>query len=89
MAPPFCPKTNDELPLGNELLGLGHAPAFTNYELAKLGYIYGAPGVFIFLLYFWRVRAVSKIEVFNALQTRFGSLKYTSSKTTLQNAIPN
>jgi hypothetical protein len=30
-----------------------------------------------------------KIKVFNALQTRFGPLKYTSLKTTLQNATPN
>jgi hypothetical protein len=30
-----------------------------------------------------------KIEVFNALQTRFGPSKYTSLKTTLQNATPN
>ena len=30
-----------------------------------------------------------KIEVFNALQMRFGPSKYTSLKTTLQNATPN
>jgi hypothetical protein len=33
--------------------------------------------------------AVFKIEVFNALQTRFGPSKYTSIKTALQNATPN
>jgi hypothetical protein len=35
------------------------------------------------------MRAVFKIEVFNALQTRFGPSIYTSLKTTLQNATPN
>jgi hypothetical protein len=30
-----------------------------------------------------------KIEVFNALQMRFGPSKYTSLKITLENAIPN
>ena len=30
-----------------------------------------------------------KIEVFNALQTQFGPLKYTLLQTTLQNATPN
>jgi hypothetical protein len=32
---------------------------------------------------------VFKIEAFNALQMRFGPSKYTSLKTTLQNATPN
>ena len=34
-------------------------------------------------------QAMFHIEVFNALQTRFGPSKYTSLKTTLQNATPN
>ena len=33
--------------------------------------------------------AVFKIEAFNALQLRFGPSKFTSFKTTLQNATPN
>ena len=33
--------------------------------------------------------SVIKSEVFNALQTRFGTSKYTSLETTLQNATPN
>ena len=36
-----------------------------------------------------RMRAMFKLGVFNALQTRFGPSKYTSLKTTLQNANPN
>jgi hypothetical protein len=35
------------------------------------------------------INAMLKIEVFNALQTRFGPSKYTSLKTALQNATPN
>ena len=38
---------------------------------------------------FSRSRAVFQVEVFNALQMWFGSSKYTSLKTTLQNATPN
>jgi hypothetical protein len=34
-------------------------------------------------------QAVFKIEVFNALQTRFSPSKYAFLKTTLQNATPN
>ena len=34
-------------------------------------------------------QSVFKIEVSNALQTRYGPSKYTSLKTTLHNAIPN
>jgi hypothetical protein len=33
-------------------------------------------------------QALFKIEVFNAIQTRFGPSKFTSLKTTLQNATP-
>jgi hypothetical protein len=33
--------------------------------------------------------SVFKIEVFNALQTRFGPSKHTSLKTTFQNATPD
>ena len=36
-----------------------------------------------------RPSSMVKIEVFNALQMRFGPSKYTSLKTTLQNAAPN
>ena len=36
-----------------------------------------------------RFSPMFKIEVFNAFQTRFGPSKYTSLKTTLQNATPN
>jgi hypothetical protein len=35
------------------------------------------------------INAMLKIEVFNALQTRFGLSKYTSLKTTLQPQIEN
>ena len=35
------------------------------------------------------VHSMFKIEVFNALQMRFGPSKYTSLRTTLQNATPN
>ena len=34
-------------------------------------------------------RTMFKIKVINALQTRIGPSKYTSLKTTLQNAAPN
>ena len=37
----------------------------------------------------WDPDPVFKIEVFNALQTRFGPSKYTSLNVTLQNATPN
>ena len=37
----------------------------------------------------WKGDPMFKIEVFNALQTRFGPSKYTSLKTTFQNATPN
>jgi hypothetical protein len=36
-----------------------------------------------------RGQLMFKIEVFNALQTRFGPSKFTSLKATLQNATPN
>ena len=71
--------------MGFPLLGLLVSLTCTNGIYSPIWPSYPTPFL-IFLV--WR-SLVFKIEVFNALQTWFGTSKYTSLKTTLQNATPN
>jgi hypothetical protein len=62
-------------------------------ESGQVGYFWpvsdmSLQGIFLTVFGLKSQYAMFKIEVFNALQMRFGPSKYASLKTTLQNAIP-